>query len=213
MPKDALPESPDSVKGRSLDAIQEYAGGANGSYRGLGERGGRGGGSKEEVRGAGVDGEETYEDGSSFVGQLREGRRHGAGVWTSASEQYSGQWENDQRDGQGRQTWQDGRVYEGQFRQGKFDGQGRMEWRTPNGVMLYEGQYVDDVKHGSGKYVWPDNRMYEGQWKNGQRSGRATYTNSIGQSRVGIWREDKVEKWLEESESEDKGEVINGSKN
>ncbi|CAE8740599.1 unnamed protein product [Polarella glacialis] len=211
MPKDAflwagaLPESPDSVKGRSLDAIQEYAGGANGSYRGLGERGGRGGGSKEEVRGAGVDGEETYEDGSSFVGQLREGRRHGAGVWTSASEQYSGQWENDQRDGCGGPSGEllfdscvkdrqpspcpmgestkassgwDGnclattllivpfaaeiKASEVSHSQGKFDGQGRMEWRTPNGVMLYEGQYVDDVKHGSGKYVWPDNRMYEG---------------------------------------------------
>eukprot|EP00931_Biecheleriopsis_adriatica_P010928 TRINITY_DN111996_c0_g1_i1.p1 TRINITY_DN111996_c0_g1~~TRINITY_DN111996_c0_g1_i1.p1 ORF type:complete len:261 (+),score=49.01 TRINITY_DN111996_c0_g1_i1:85-783(+) len=146
----------------------------------------------------GVDGEETYEDGSTFKGQLADGRRHGYGVWTSPAEQYTGQWRFDQRDGEGRQTWQDGRAYDGQFKQGKFHGVGRMEWHTPNGLMLYEGQYVDDLKHGVGKYVWPDNRMYEGEWKDGQRSGKATYTNSQGQSRAGIWKDDKVVSWLDD---------------
>lgn len=155
------------------------------------------GGREPEVCGP-REAEEVYEDGSSYVGQLSNGLRHGSGVWTSDSEQYSGQWRGDQRDGQGRQTWQDGRVYEGQFRNGKFHGMGRMEWHMPNGLMVYEGQYVDDLKDGNGRYIWPDGRMYEGQWRGGQRSGQATYTNSLGQKREGIWREDKVERWLDE---------------
>lgn len=146
----------------------------------------------------GGDGEETYEDGSTYIGQLADGRRHGRGVWTSPSEQYSGQWKLDQRDGHGRQTWQDGRVYEGQFKDGKFHGKGRMEWHMASGLMVYEGQYVDDLKHGSGRYVWPDNRVYDGEWHRGQRSGRANYINSNGQCRLGIWKDDKVERWLEE---------------
>lgn len=147
---------------------------------------------------SGADGEETYEDGSSYVGQLSDGRRHGRGVWKSETEQYSGQWSNDQRDGQGQQTWQDGRTYDGQFKEGKFHGHGRMEWHMQNGLMVYEGEYMDDLKHGNGRYVWPDNRVYDGQWKRGQRWGRATYTNAVGQNRVGIWKEDKVERWLED---------------
>jgi len=147
---------------------------------------------------AGVDTEETYEDGSTYTGQLVEGRRHGTGVWTSPSEQYSGQWQYDQRHGSGRQTWQDGRLYEGQFCEGKFDGKGRMEWHTPNGLMVYEGQYVNDVKHGEGKYKWPDNRIYDGQWVNGKRSGKAKYTNLSGEVKDGIWKDDRIDQWLEE---------------
>jgi len=144
-----------------------------------------------------MDSEETYEDGSMYKGQLRDGRRHGNGVWTSASEQYTGKWKDDQRDGQGKQTWSDGRIYEGQFSGGKFHGHGRMEWHMPTGLMVYEGQYVDDLKDGRGRYVWPDKRIYDGEWKRGMRDGQATYTNSQGVRRKGIWREDKVERWLD----------------
>mmetsp|Transcript_118417 Transcript_118417/g.377445 ORF Transcript_118417/g.377445 Transcript_118417/m.377445 type:complete len:298 (+) Transcript_118417:39-932(+) len=145
-----------------------------------------------------VEGEETYEDNSSYKGQLVSGRRHGRGVWTSPSEQYAGQWLHDQRDGFGKQTWQDGRVYEGQFKGGKFHDHGRMEWHMPAGLMVYEGQYIDDLKDGVGRYVWPDRRVYDGEWKRGMRDGRATYTNANGQSRTGFWKEDKVERWLDE---------------
>uniref|UniRef100_A0A7S0B9Y0 MORN repeat-containing protein 5 n=1 Tax=Pyrodinium bahamense TaxID=73915 RepID=A0A7S0B9Y0_9DINO len=173
--------------------------GLSGSGAPSGSRSVAGGGPPVAVCGQpSPEGEEVYEDGSSYVGQLLSGVRHGNGVWTSPAEQYAGQWKNDQRDGQGRQTWQDGRVYEGQFKSGKFHGFGHMEWHMPNGMMVYDGQYVDDLKDGTGKYIWPDNRSYEGQWKRGHRSGQATYTNSQGHKREGIWKDDKVERWLDE---------------
>jgi len=147
------------------------------------------------------DEEETYDDGSTYVGQLNNGKRHGHGVWTSPAEQYSGQWKHDHRDGQGRQTWQDGRVYDGQFQEGKFDGRGRMEWHTPQGLMVYDGCYVNDVKHGDGKYHWPDGRIYDGQWSQGKRWGTATYINSGGEQRKGVWKDDKLERWLDNEEA------------
>lgn len=142
-------------------------------------------------------GKETYEDGSYYVGQLRNGKRHGDGVWNSEAEQYTGQWVDDQRDGKGRQVWTDGRTYDGQFHVGKFHGRGRMEWHMKDGLMVYEGEYMEDMKHGNGRYAWPDNRVYDGQWYRGQRSGQATYFTSQGVKRRGLWKEDKVEKWLE----------------
>mmetsp|Transcript_45655 Transcript_45655/g.132915 ORF Transcript_45655/g.132915 Transcript_45655/m.132915 type:complete len:229 (-) Transcript_45655:64-750(-) len=147
--------------------------------------------------GAYTEGEETYEDGTTYKGQLVGGKRHGVGTWTSDAEAYTGQWKEDQRDGQGRQTWKDGRVYEGQFKGGKLHGYGRMEWHMPNGLMVYEGQYVDDLKDGQGRYVWPDGRVYDGGWQKGMRHGRATVTTSKGLTRHEIWKEDKMERRLE----------------
>mmetsp|Transcript_106353 Transcript_106353/g.317866 ORF Transcript_106353/g.317866 Transcript_106353/m.317866 type:complete len:235 (-) Transcript_106353:97-801(-) len=191
-------ESLEDPKAKAKHAASQYGRGSpSGSRPASPERGKEAGGGGG---GSGPETQEVYDDGSSYVGQLSEGLRHGAGVWSSSSEQYSGQWKCDQRDGQGRQTWQDGRVYEGQFRNGKFHGYGHMEWHMPDGLMVYEGQYVDDLKDGEGRYIWPDGRMYEGQWKQGHRSGRATYTNSLGQKREGIWKDDKVERWLDQAE-------------
>lgn len=151
-----------------------------------------------DLRPSDADQDETYEDGSTYLGQLVEGRRHGKGVWTSSTEQYSGQWKFDQRDGRGSQVWQDGRRYEGQFVDGKFHGRGRMEWHTKlEGLMIYDGEYVDDVKQGQGIYTWPDGRVYDGQWMNGRRSGKALYTKLGGEKKYGIWNNDKIERWLD----------------
>mmetsp|Transcript_112526 Transcript_112526/g.177087 ORF Transcript_112526/g.177087 Transcript_112526/m.177087 type:complete len:223 (-) Transcript_112526:130-798(-) len=146
--------------------------------------------------------EETYDDGSTYVGQIVSGQRHGHGVRTSADEQYSGQWKHGHRDGQGRQTWQDGRVFEGQFREGKLEGRGRMEWHMPKGLLVYEGEYVNDLKEGQGKYIWPDGRMYDGEWYQGKRSGKATFVNSAGERRESIWNDDKLERWCDQDEGQ-----------
>ncbi|CAE7533162.1 Morn1 [Symbiodinium natans] len=85
----------------------------------------------------------TYQDGSTYTGMIKNGKRHGHGVWQSKSCQYEGQWKEDQQDGNGRQTWSDGRVYEGQFHKGRFSGTGKMVWHTQKGMLVYEGQYKD----------------------------------------------------------------------
>ncbi|CAL1131851.1 unnamed protein product [Cladocopium goreaui] len=113
----------------------------------------------------------TYQDGSTYTGMIKDGKRHGHGVWQSKNCQYEGQWKADAQDGQGRQTWSDGRVYEGQFQNGRFSGTGKMVWHTQKGMLVYEGQYKDDLKHGQGKFVWPDGRTYDGEWSQGKRHG------------------------------------------
>lgn len=140
---------------------------------------------------------EAYDDGSTFDGQILKGQRHGVGQWKSSFESYDGQWFEDHRHGQGKQTWNDGRMYTGQFYEGKFHGQGRMDWSTPQGVTTYDGEYEDDLKHGHGRFSWPDGRVYEGQWSRGTRSGKATYINPKGQKRSGVWKDDKLERWLD----------------
>merc|ERR1719389_1390497 len=117
------------------------------------------------------------------------GQRHGIGSYISADEEYHGQWFNDVQEGQGHATWQDGRTYEGGFREGRFHGFGRMEWTTKYGMQLYEGEYVDDLKHGQGKFTWADGRSYDGAWFEGRRHGQASFRNTQGDVKVGIWCE------------------------
>ncbi|CAE7365149.1 PIP5K3 [Symbiodinium pilosum] len=137
----------------------------------------------------------TYQDGSTYTGMIKSGKRHGHGVWQSKSCQYEGQWKEDQQDGHGRQTWSDGRVYEGQFHKGRFSGTGKMVWHTQKGMLVYEGQYKDDLKDGHGMFIWPDGRTYDGEWREGKRHGRGTYITAKAERKVGYWVEDKFDRW------------------
>lgn len=137
----------------------------------------------------------TYDDGSTYTGQVVNGKRHGQGLWQSRTGQYEGQWQSDVQHGSGHQTWSDGRVYDGQFENGKFAGKGRMVWHTQKGLLTYEGQYKDDLKHGTGKFVWADGRTYDGMWREGKRHGRGMYMNARCEQKVGYWNDDKFERW------------------
>lgn len=149
-----------------------------------------------EARGGGEDAQTvSYDDGSTYTGQVLNGKRHGQGTWQSRTGLYEGLWQNDMQHGMGHQTWSDGRVYNGQFDNGKFSGHGKMVWHTQKGLLTYEGQYKEDLKHGQGKFVWADARTYDGAWHAGKRHGRGTYINARSELKVGYWLEDKFDRW------------------
>lgn len=137
----------------------------------------------------------TYDDGSTYTGQVVDGLRHGHGIRECSTGSYEGQWEADTQHGRGKQIWTDGRTFEGDFVHGKFDGYGKMVWHTQKGLLVYEGQYKADLKHGSGKFAWGDGRIYDGEWNRGMRHGRGKYTNANSQEKVGYWVEDKFDRW------------------
>lgn len=137
----------------------------------------------------------TYKDGTTYVGQLVGGKRHGRGIRKSPAGAYDGEWEADLPHGHGRQTWADGRCYEGQFENGKYSGHGHMVWSTQKGQLVYDGEYRDDLKHGHGKFMWADGRTYEGEWCCGKRHGRGSYVNARLEQKVGYWIDDKFDRW------------------
>lgn len=137
----------------------------------------------------------TYEDGSTYSGQIVDGKRHGNGTCQTRTGHFTGQWKMDQQHGKGEQTWTDGRVYEGEFGFGRFEGAGKMTWHTQKGLLIYEGQYKADLKHGVGKFTFPEGRAYDGEWLQGKRHGRALYVNAHGDQKAGYWSEDKFVRW------------------
>ena len=85
---------------------------------------------------------EDYKDGSRYIGQMKNGKRHGLGVY----------------------IWPSGDRYEGQFKNHIRHGQGIYLYDNGN---RYDGQWENDLKHGKGVLIYPDGTRFESQWKEG----------------------------------------------
>ena len=99
-----------------------------------------------------IDGVFFYKNAGEYEGKFKDGMRHGIGTmsWANGS-QYSGDWNNDQENGNG--IWFSGDSedrYEGEFKESKFNGQGT--------------------------YFWSDGSKYEGAWSNGNMDGLGVMT-------------------------------------
>lgn len=82
---------------------------------------------------------------------------------------YTGQWNlQQQRHGQGKQTWTDGRIYEGQWRYGKMSGKGRLIGARGD---AYIGDFEEDKYHGFGVQYDVEGGVYIGGWNAGKRQG------------------------------------------
>ena len=87
-------------------------------------------------------GTKTYEDGSSYVGEWKNGKWNGQGTFTSSERSKSvGEWKDGELNGQGKYTWTDGRKYEGEWKKGGRNGQGT--FTLPNG-----NKYIGEWKKG-----------------------------------------------------------------
>jgi len=88
----------------------------------------------------------TYEDGSSYTGDWKYGKRHGGGTFTFA----------------------DGSVYQGNSKRGRFNGTGKVTY--PNGN-TYEGEWKNDKPHGEGVLLdMQAGVKTTGIWKSGKLS-------------------------------------------
>jgi len=102
--------------------------------------------------------------GSKYVGEWKDGKRHGQGTYTLADgEKYVGEWKDGLPNGQGTVTYADGDKYVGEWKDGKRHGQGT---DTYAGGGKYVGEYKDGKWHGQGTYTFADGRVEEGIWEN-----------------------------------------------
>ena len=87
-------------------------------------------------------GTQTYEDGSAYVGEFKDGKKNGQGTFTFGKgkwdgDKYVGEWKNGKQNGLGTYTWSDGRKYVGEWKDGKpWNGtiyNGNLEYKIVNG--------------------------------------------------------------------------------
>ena len=142
-----------------------------------------------------------WENGTKYMGEWKDGKRHGRGTMTTPDEmwdkfkKYVGEWKDGEFHGQGTMTYHDGSKFVGKWKNGKRHGQGTYTWcfycswcsGLPGGTnssisssadgRKYEGEWKDGVYHGHGTYTFSDGSKYEGSWKSGQMWNGIYYDN------------------------------------
>ncbi|CAK4667035.1 unnamed protein product [Aphanomyces euteiches] len=153
----------------------------------------------------------VYENGDTYTGTFRKGKRHGHGKYVSKLTRhvYDGEWDLDQRHGKGVLTsgsgdfiydgdWcRDTRTgkgtcvfrgsenYTGQWQDNRFHGYGVY---TDADGSVYEGEFVQGVKQGMGKLTTSDHLVYKGEFFGGERCGIGTCTYPNGDEYTGEWQ-------------------------
>ena len=105
-----------------------------------------------------------------YVGNWKDGRRHGQGTILMDNYLYSGQWTNDKMTGFGRVTFSkrniNGLYYEGELKNSKYHGHGRFVFRNGD---VFEGIYSNGIRNGYGKLVKINGDIYEGTWNGSKK--------------------------------------------
>ena len=152
---------------------------------------------------------EEYEDGSSYNGEVLNGKKHGRGILQYADgSKYEGEWEDGEKSGYGTQTQPDGDVlYEGEWSNGKYHGSGILfnpavekneeafDYSSfsslGNNWEKYEGEFEYGRWHGLGTLHLRNGEKFVGKFRNGQVHGKGTFYQSNGKMVTGEWQEDK----------------------
>jgi len=100
--------------------------------------------------------------GSKYVGEFKDGKFHGQGIYTYAN----------------------GRKYVGEHKDGKANGQGTFTWQNP--WEQYVGEWKDEKPNGQGTRTKANGDKYVGEWKDGNMR-QGTFTAAAGGVLKGIF--------------------------
>jgi len=143
---------------------------------------------KREGKGSSI----LYIDGklySKFVGEFINNEAEGLGVNTyEDGGEYVGDWKDGKRHGQGTFTTPAGSKYVGEFKDGKLNGQGVFTYMNGN---EYVGDWKDGKRHGQGTFTTADGEKNVGEFKDGKLNGQGTTTWPDGDKYVGEYKDGK----------------------
>ncbi|KAM5301962.1 radial spoke head 10 homolog B isoform 2-T3 [Glossophaga mutica] len=120
----------------------------------------------------------TWPDGSTYKGEVVNGKRNGFGVFKCVTQpvSYIGQWCQGKRHGTGCIYYnrEGTSSYEGNWDHNVRKGWGIRRYKSGN---VYEGQWDNNMRHGEGRMRWlTTNEEYSGQWDRGTQNGLGTHT-------------------------------------
>ena len=123
---------------------------------------------------------------------------------------YTGQWVEGTRQGNGSSYFKDGSVYRGEYRDGVEAGEGTI--RYPNGNVL-EGEFIEGKIHGHAVFKYPNGDQREGFFSENVLDGQVIYTRANGQIVIELWKngERLPDRQVVVQESSQSEEATNGS--
>ncbi len=109
------------------------------------------------------------EDGYKYVGQMKDGKRHGKGIEyrPDGTKLYEGNWVDGKRHGKGTSYCSDGsKIYDGDWVNGLKHGKGA--FYCSDGSMFIECDWINGIPHGKGiEYHYDGSIVYKGEFENG----------------------------------------------
>lgn len=166
--------------------------------------------------------ETDADERDKYTGGWLNGDRHGNDstlIWKSGAV-YTGDYENNLRNGEGKMTFSSGNVYDGSWKAGKENGYGVYTWKDndtyreyrgdwkdgeyhdDDGLLIYaennkwnvsqyNGNFVNGTQTGKGIMTWKNGASYNGNWKNGKYDGEGIFTYENGDIYNGSWKDDE----------------------
>ena len=81
---------------------------------------------------------------------------------------YTGEFQNNKKEGVGTIIWKDGNKYQGEFKDNQLNGYGIIEYP---GKKYYQGEVKNGRMDGFGEFFWKEEKRYIGNYKNDKRNG------------------------------------------
>ena len=148
-----------------------------------------------------VNGKGTFvtEEGNTYTGSFKNGKREGRGKLTSpAGSSYEGDWKNNMRDGKGEyiSNTNPGKInvnaftYVGDWKKDSMTGKGLISYF---GGSSYVGEVYQNYRHGQGKLVLLDSSSYDGFWQLDKPHGKGVQVKANGDKLTGNFVNGRLE--------------------
>ncbi len=131
----------------------------------------------------------TFEDGSTYTGQIADSLFNGHGKMVYAdSTTYEGDWKDGLWEGKGELHFADGDCYIGDFKGHTMNGYGTYWYANGD---WYEGDWKNGKFDGTGRLNMNDDSFYFGEWKDDMKDGFGwLYLSSEDKDYLGIFKND-----------------------
>uniref|UniRef100_A0A7S3H3C1 Uncharacterized protein n=1 Tax=Spumella elongata TaxID=89044 RepID=A0A7S3H3C1_9STRA len=116
-------------------------------------------------------GRTVFPTGEEYVGDYVHGARHGHGLELTASGKYEGTWKNNQKEGEGKMVYADGKIFAGYFLQNRPHGAGTVSYNKS--LWKIAGEFQNGhILNGNGQFCYLD-RVFFAEFVEGEleRSG------------------------------------------
>jgi len=121
-----------------------------------------------------------------YTGQWVDGEKHGEGEFMMGDgDTYKGSFVNGEIEGYGSRTFANGTQYSGEFHRGEFFGQGM--FASKDGTK-YEGGWKNNKWDGSGELELANGDIYRGGFMKHKMEGEGSYTWNDGTEYIGEWQ-------------------------
>ena len=134
----------------------------------------------------------TSEENGVYTGAYSsDGKREGQGKMTyNDGRVYEGAWKNDKREGKGKLTYKDGTFYDGPWKNDKREGKGVLSFKDS----VFKGEWIDDILQPFVQVQYTNGDYYFGEVKDFKRHGNGVMISNCS-IYDGAWSNDQREGW------------------